>query len=842
MASGGSISLRVSLAGSEEVKAALAGLGPAGKNALKQIEEAQAAPTAGMRALDAAGEVFSKRVGSIAEESGGLGEILKAVGPAGLAAAAGIGAAVMAADKLVEGTKQAMEFGESLVSSAKAAGVSTTTLQTYRFAMGQAGASTEQADSALRGFTTAFGLAGEGAKKQLGFFEKLGFTQEQLKSFTSVDEALDATVDKISGLGNAADRAAFAKRLGLSDMLPLIQLGTSRIHEMREEAASLGAVMDEHVAEGLAKAAEKFKAASTVIDVQFKSALLDLALILISMIKMIADMAKALDSFGSQFAEVKNRSDQALIARNAEVTADLNRMVEAKGLAFFLDKGTNHGGSQGNAVYATYQARVAERAQIQDELSRRAEEKPAPMTAALGGFEPTGASGPKAPTADEIARNGGAAIAQGAQELANARKAELTAQLALTSDVTARAALQDQIASLENQQAQAARDKVAADKQLQLQQGKITQAAYDQWAGEEFAAYLARQNVEASKRELDARNLSVAQIKQTADAEKADYASKLAALQIQLSLATNAKDRRVLALAIYDLENQEKIAQLQATLAQQQRAGDLVGARLTQINLNSIQSGAAAGRQAVSNANPANGWDAMLVGMRKDVVGLNDEFANMAADGVGAFNRSLFDAQGRLNSLGSIASSVFGQMLAGLEQYLLKQAEIGLFGGGLGGLGSIFGGLLGGGGASGASSSSIMSAMAFGGFADGGRIVGPGGPRSDSILVAVSDGESVINAPATARYWPLIEAMNTGRPLAIPHFANGGLVGGGSGANGVRLAGGAPVNLYVDRRISADGADRAQLQRVIDRQDQMVREEPSRVVAYVAELKRRGFV
>ena len=42
MASGGSISLRLSLAGSEQVKAALASLGPAGAQAMRQIEAAQA--------------------------------------------------------------------------------------------------------------------------------------------------------------------------------------------------------------------------------------------------------------------------------------------------------------------------------------------------------------------------------------------------------------------------------------------------------------------------------------------------------------------------------------------------------------------------------------------------------------------------------------------------------------------------------------------------------------------------------------------------------------------------------------------------------------------------------
>lgn len=57
-------------------------------------------------------------------------------------------------------------------------------------------------------------------------------------------------------------------------------------------------------------------------------------------------------------------------------------------------------------------------------------------------------------------------------------------------------------------------------------------------------------------------------------------------------------------------------------------------------------------------------------------------------------------------------------------------------------------------------------------FAGGGRISGPGGGTSDSILARLSDGEYVINAASTSKYLPLIEAINRD---ALPGFAQGGL-------------------------------------------------------------------
>ncbi|MCC6736513.1 MAG: hypothetical protein IT534_10370 [Bauldia sp.] len=63
------------------------------------------------------------------------------------------------------------------------------------------------------------------------------------------------------------------------------------------------------------------------------------------------------------------------------------------------------------------------------------------------------------------------------------------------------------------------------------------------------------------------------------------------------------------------------------------------------------------------------------------------------------------------------------------------------------------------------------------GFAEGGMVRGPGTGTSDSVLARLSDGEFVVNAAATARYRPLLEAVNENR---LPSFARGGAVSAGS--------------------------------------------------------------
>lgn len=104
-------------------------------------------------------------------------------------------------------------------------------------------------------------------------------------------------------------------------------------------------------------------------------------------------------------------------------------------------------------------------------------------------------------------------------------------------------------------------------------------------------------------------------------------------------------------------------------------------------------------------------------------------------------------------------------------QQLVAKAFGAAIGGGSGGLLSLFGG-----GAAAASGSLAGVASGSAGImvAGGGLIRGPGTSTSDSIAARLSDGEFVVNAAATAKHRPVLEAINSGR---IRGFANGGFAG-----------------------------------------------------------------
>ena len=109
----------------------------------------------------------------------------------------------------------------------------------------------------------------------------------------------------------------------------------------------------------------------------------------------------------------------------------------------------------------------------------------------------------------------------------------------------------------------------------------------------------------------------------------------------------------------------------------------------------------------------------------------------------------------------------------------------GAFAGGGAGFSAASGGL---GAYSGMDTGSFSSGFSLAGHADGGRINGPGTGTSDSVLARLSNGENVITAKATNYYGQRF--MDDVNAMRLPRFADGGRVGGGSGA---AAGSGAPI-------------------------------------------------
>jgi TP901 family phage tail tape measure protein len=144
---------------------------------------------------------------------------------------------------------------------------------------------------------------------------------------------------------------------------------------------------------------------------------------------------------------------------------------------------------------------------------------------------------------------------------------------------------------------------------------------------------------------------------------------------------------------------------------------------------------------------------------------LLDSFTNSVIQAFSeGFTDMLFGDNGL--GLGRIFKDFFGSLHSSFQTTATEavsgetgilQSAGGIFKGLFGGIGNLF--------------KSLFSVF---GFANGGPVYGPGGPRSDVIPAMLSNGEYVINAQSTARFRPLLDAINSGQ---IPKgFAAGGMV------------------------------------------------------------------
>lgn len=134
------------------------------------------------------------------------------------------------------------------------------------------------------------------------------------------------------------------------------------------------------------------------------------------------------------------------------------------------------------------------------------------------------------------------------------------------------------------------------------------------------------------------------------------------------------------------------------------------------------------------------------------------------------------------------------------------------------------------------------SALGQGGIghaAEGGLILGAGGPRDDAIPTMLSNGEFVTNAQSTAKHLALLTAINEDD---VPHLADGGYVGpavmpSSRSGRGQMSAGANEAGNSIDARttIYADfrGADSGAVAEIGSKLDQLERSMPDLVVANV---------
>lgn len=308
-----------------------------------------------------------------------------------------------------------------------------------------------------------------------------------------------------------------------------------------------------------------------------------------------------------------------------------------------------------------------------------------------------------------------------------------------TVDIGEAARLDEQMVDMERGR----RDAIA---QAGADEGRWTQAQAD-------AVVLVNARNAESEKQIIRQRQATALLDQQLNAERDKLLAANSLLDLQGSLATTNRERQRIAQQI--LDNETKLAEQQAVRLmgsedpiERQRGEDLKRQidRETPLRQRQLDRQFAGPVDQYRNelVESVGDWDEAMLGVK--------------ARGLAAIEDGLTDIISGTTSVSEAFSRMSTAIIADIARIVARKAILSLIG------------LKEGGRVDGIDA-----------FADGGRISGPGTGTSDSILalvdgrkpILVSNGESIVTADATRRYWPIIDAMNKG---TLPAFADGGIV------------------------------------------------------------------
>jgi hypothetical protein len=285
----------------------------------KGIDQAQSGLT---RFGKAANDNVTNGMRGMSSQLGAIGAGMNALGAAGISAGAGLVAFGVAMAQ----TRAALDFVDELGDTAAKLHMNVEALQAYRFAAEEAGLGAADFDAAIMGLQGSVGklLTGIGSARVKKAFDALGISKEQVASFKNVEDMLPLIADKLATVGTVAQRVAIAEKLGVRDLLPLLDQGSAKIAEFTAKARELGIVIDNQTAESMGELQRKAEVASQAIDINLKQAFLGLAPTLVSTTEALAKMAQALSYVSSLFVDVDQRTSSQLEGRKAQ----LQTMIE----------------------------------------------------------------------------------------------------------------------------------------------------------------------------------------------------------------------------------------------------------------------------------------------------------------------------------------------------------------------------------------------------------------------------------------------------------------------------------------------------------------------------------
>lgn len=212
--------------------------------------------------------------------------------------------AALSVDMFATAIKNGLEYASSLGEVAQQLGVTTDTLQEYRYAATQVGLTQDEMDNSLAKLTRTIGQAANGGKAQAAAFDRLGVSiRDAGGNIKDAGTLIPEIADGLKTLGSDAQRAATLTELfgrAGQKLAPLLSGGSTEVNNLRDAAQRLGIVLS---SEQIAKAdetADKLAAIKTVLQARIAGVVADNADSIVTLTDALANLTTESIRFAAQ--------------------------------------------------------------------------------------------------------------------------------------------------------------------------------------------------------------------------------------------------------------------------------------------------------------------------------------------------------------------------------------------------------------------------------------------------------------------------------------------------------------------------------------------------------------
>ena len=191
-------------------------------------------------------------------------------------------AVTFAIKTFIDFTKELVEYGAQIQETSERTGLSTKSLQEYKYIAEQTGGSLETITSAVKMMT-------RGLETNKDTFAKLGIQiKDSGGQFLSTTDIFDNTLKVLGDMTNDTERTNIALKLfgrGALDMVPLLKEGSKGIEELKNKAHDLGLVLSDETIVN----AHDFEKATNSLKATWKAYTMSLVSDSLPALKAIAD-------------------------------------------------------------------------------------------------------------------------------------------------------------------------------------------------------------------------------------------------------------------------------------------------------------------------------------------------------------------------------------------------------------------------------------------------------------------------------------------------------------------------------------------------------------------------